>query len=133
MDENKSNISYSEYSTTWLEDGLVYQKMNDGIKSINLKIATTLVDERKSVVLGMDYPVIFIANQALNVEDDAKGFYKTEIPYNGIILLAVIVKNHIAQYVGNIVLKFTKSYVPTEFFSNIEDAKSWVSKKIPVY
>ena len=80
MDKINLNIVQTEFAKTWMEDGILFQEMNEGIKTVTLEIAHSLIQSRYQIAGENDVIAIFIANNALSVDDEAKSFIKQILP-----------------------------------------------------
>lgn len=116
----KQNYQKSEYSETWLEDGVIIQDINPSVKSVNLVIAHQLIKDRK-LASGSDekkFPVLVYTNNAINIEKEAKVFYGSPEPYVNIKAIAMVMDNFIAAFVAKLVFMIKRNRFPTEAFNS---------------
>lgn len=127
----KQNFVKSEFSETWLEDGIVFQVIAMEVKKISREIAIQLVKDRNYAMTDFhgNVPVLVVVNNAVSVEKEAKNYYDTEQPYDDIKAIAMLMDNYLARIVGNFVFLFDKQPVPISFFNDREKAIDWLKSK----
>jgi hypothetical protein len=125
----KENYLKSDYTETWIENGMIIQVLNSRLKEVDLAIAKQLVADRKAVSAGnTKRPVLVIVGNVVNVNKEANKYYAEEEPYNNILAIALVVDNYVAKVIGNLVFKLKKQPVPIELFNNKEKALNWLDK-----
>ena len=126
----KENYVKSNYSETWLENGIVIQNIDPKVNEVNFEIAKQLVSDRQKAAGSTNkmIPVMVIANNAVNINKDAKKYYEEEEPYVNIKAIAMIMDNFITSFIVNLVFKLKKNPVPTEVFNNTAKAQKWLEK-----
>ena len=124
------NYVKSDYSETWLENGIIIQHINPKINEIDILAAKQLIADRKNAT-GQAIKkslVLVIVNNAVNVNKEAKKYYEEEDPYVNIIAIAMVMDNFIASVMANLVFKLKKNPLPIEFFNNKVKALKWLEK-----
>jgi len=123
-----NNHYKSEFSESWLSNGVVHQVISPKVKQINLKIAKQLVADRSFAMggVGLTLPVFVIINNAKSVDAEAKAYYKTKEAYQNISAIAMLIDNHIARLVGRLIFIINPPSVPTALFNSEEKAFDWL-------
>lgn len=124
----KENLTQSQFTETWMENGILFQLLNPEIKEISLPIAKQLVLDRNTAAKGKAMPVLVIVGNAVNVDREANKYYQEIEPYQNIIAIAMYIDNWVAKVIGNLVFKIKKNPVPIEFFNNKNKAILWLEK-----
>ncbi|MFN6943496.1 MAG: hypothetical protein ACK4ND_01005 [Cytophagaceae bacterium] len=124
----KENFTKSNYSETWIENGVVVQNINEAIHEINREAAQQLIEDRKKASGGAVGPVLVIANNAVNITKDAKKFYEENEPYENISAVAMVMDNFITNIITNFVFKVKRNPIPIESFNDYEKAYRWLEK-----
>ncbi len=122
------NAVESKYATTYLKNSIVYQTLSSDVNSINLEIAKQLVADRRQVMSALDerVPVIVDVGNAINVEKEARRYYKEKEPYEGLCAIAMVMDNYIARMIANLVFMFKEQPVTTKFFNDKGRAQTWI-------
>ena len=124
----KENLTQSQFTETWIENGILFQLLNPAIKEISLPIAKQLVMDRNNASKGNAMPVLVIVGNAVNVDREANKYYQETEPYQNIKAIAMFIDNWVAKVIGNLVFKIKKNPVPIEFFNNKNKALLWLEK-----
>lgn len=126
----KRNYTKSEYSESWLDNGVIYQIISLKVKKISLEIAKQLVKDRTYAMgtVGLNVTVYVVVNNAMSVDSEAKKYYKLPEAYENIGGIAMLVDNYGARLVGNLIFKINRSQVPTAFFNKEEKALEWLKQ-----
>ena len=124
----KENLTQSQFTETWIENGILFQLLNPAIKEISLPIAKQLVMDRNNASKGKAMPVLVIVGNAVNVDREANKYYQETEPYQNINAIGMYIDNWVAKVVGNLVFKIKKNPVPIEFFNNKNKAILWLEK-----
>lgn len=127
----KQNYVMSQFSETWLEDGIVFQVIAKEVKKISVDAAKQLVKDRNYAMTDFvgDVPVLVVVNNAISVDKEAKNYYDTENPYDNIKCIAMLMDNYLARVVGNFVFLFDKQPVTISFFNDRTKAIDWLRSK----
>lgn len=129
----RQNLVKSQYSETWLNDGVVYQMISPQIFKVNLEIAKQLVEDRKQASGDfVKLPVIVFLNNATNIQNEAKKFYRTTESYENITALALVMDNYTARLVATLVFNIQKPIIPTNVFNSEQKARKWLQKFMPL-
>ena len=127
----KENYTKSEFSETWLKDGIIIQVINPDIHEISLAAAIQLIKDRKTASgLQIERPVLVVVNNAVNTSKEAKKYYEEDEPYLNIKAIAMVMDNYVSKVIASLVFKMKKNPVPIEFFNNKEKAVRWLEKYI---
>jgi hypothetical protein len=126
----KENYVKSNYSETWLENGIIIQNIDPKVNEVNFEVAKQLVNDRQKAAGSTSkmMPVMVIANNAVNINKEAKKYYEEEEPYINIKAIAMIMDNFITSFIVNLVFVLKKNPVPTEVFNNTTKALKWLEK-----
>ncbi len=124
----KKNYVKSQYTETWVENGIIIQTLYAAIKEISLPIAKQLVLDRKSSSKGSVMPVLVIVSNAVNVDRETSKYYQEKEPYEDICAIALYIDNWVAKVIGNLVFKVKKNPVPIELFNNKSKALLWLEQ-----
>ncbi len=127
--ENKKNFKKSDYSETWLQNGIIYQRISPHIVKVDLKTAKLLVADRinASGVSKADLPVLCFVNNAINLKRETNEYYRKPDSYIGIKAIAMILDNYTARIVAELVFIIKKPVVPISFFNTEEKAVKWLN------
>lgn len=124
----KENNIISKYSETWLENGVVFQVINQDYSEVDLLMAKQLVEDRKAAAGSAIRPVLVEVNNVISVKKEAKKYYNLPDSYQNLSAIAMLVDNYIAKTIGNIVFKLQNNPVPTELFNDKSKALNWLEK-----
>ena len=124
------NFCKSEYSETWLENGVIHQIIVPNITKINLEIARQLVEDRKFAMggIGITLPVFVVVNNVTTASVAAKAYYRTAEPYKNISAIAMLMESYFARITGKFIFLINRPKVPTTFFKNEETALAWLKQ-----
>jgi hypothetical protein len=116
----------SNYSETWLENGVIVQVLSQDYVEVDLPMAKRLVDDRKEVSGNAMRPVLVDVKNVISVRKEAKKYYNQPDSYQNLSAIAMLVDNYIAKTIGNIVFKLQNTPVPTELFNDKSKAMNWL-------
>jgi hypothetical protein len=124
----RQNYVKSDFTESWLEDGIIVQVLNSKLNEVNLTIAKQFVLDRQLASGGVIRPVLVIVQNVVNINKEANKYYEEEEPYKNISAIAMFIDNYVAKVIGNLVFKFKTQPVPIELFNNKEKAVKWLEK-----
>ena len=111
-----------------LNQEILFGKYPEGFE-ITLELAKKIVADRLVFQNGKDYPLVLDISGLKNTTKDAR-VYLSKDGVKGLTMGAFITKNTVARVTLNFFLAMEKPNVPTNFFTNEEDAINWIKKEM---
>jgi hypothetical protein len=127
----KENHIKSEFSSTWIEDGVIYQVINPHLNAFNLHIAKELVADRLKACEPRDgvlFPVILVFSNMVSMDKETRQYYALEEPFRSLSGIAIILDNYVARLLCNLVYKINKPPIPMAFFNDKSKALKWLDQ-----
>ena len=127
----KENLVESEFSETWVEDGIIHQVIKPHLKKFDIVVAKALVADRIKAckpVEGISFPVILEMKNMVTIDKETRQYYSLKEPFNHLSKIAIIIDNYVGRLMGNLVYKINVPPIPMEFFNDREKALRWLQK-----
>lgn len=118
----------SNYASTWLENGVVYQVIKPNFKTCDILMAKQLVEDRIMASKGTVCSVIVILSNILDIDKETRQYYATGEPYRNITAIAMIMDNYVVRLLGDLVYFLNKPPVPITFFKDKKKALKWLEE-----
>lgn len=127
----KANHVESEYSSTWLEDGVICQVIKPHLNAFNLTVAKELVADRLKTCEskeGITHPVILVFSNMVSIDKETREYYSQKEPFRYLSAIAIIMDNYVARLICNLVYAINKPPIPMAFFNDKSKALKWLEK-----
>jgi hypothetical protein len=127
----KENLIESEFSQTWVENGIIHQVIKPHLKKFDMVVAKALVADRIKAckpVEGISFPVILELKNMVTIDKETRQYYSLKEPFNHLSKIAIIIDNYVGRLMGNLVYRINVPPIPMEFFNDREKALKWLQK-----
>lgn len=127
----KENLVDSEFSQTWVENGIIHQVIKPHLKKFDIVVAKALVADRIKAckpVEGISFPVILELKNMVTIDKETRQYYSLKEPFKHLSKIAIIVDNYVGKLMGNLVYRINVPPIPMEFFNDREKAIRWLQK-----
>jgi len=114
----------------WISDGIFHSEYPKGLV-VTLDIAKQIVQDRIAYTEGFDYPVLVDMRNMAKVEFNAMKYWASEESYSSISKLAVFSDKILSKMIFNFWLNVDKPVKPTKYFTNIDNAYSYL-RQMPI-
>ena len=121
----------SDFSYTWVENGIIYQVIKPHLKKFDIIVAKALVHDRIKEckpVEGISLPVILELKNMVTIDKETREYYSLKEPFKHLSKIAIIIDNYVGRLLGNLVYKINVPPIPMAFFNDKEKAIQWLQK-----
>ncbi len=111
-----------------LKDGILYGKYK--VAEIDIETAKIATVFRRQITGDMAIPSIADISLVKTVSKEAREFISSPQAGEDLSALAVIMNNPVARTMGNFFLKFHQPKYPFRFFTDIDEATTWIKQYV---
>lgn len=108
-----------------LENGIVTGTFK--LDAYDLETVKEMVDIRLNATNGKSYPTIANIISIKKIPKDARDFFASEEGCKGITAAAILIDSPIGSMIGNFWITINKPLRPTKLFTDVSEAKKWLS------
>lgn len=125
------NIYENEYCSFRLDGQILVSKFKKGA-ILNLTAAKSVIELRTEICNGKSYPVLILDDGIGSVTKEARDYFASPNGTVGVEAAAMVYSNSFNRMVARffLLVSVNKLLVPTDIFSNIETAKTWLNQYI---
>lgn len=123
------NTKTTPYGHLEISNGIVILTYKKGM-NLNLKAASSLVEERLELTRGQTYPALIDAEGIVTIDKKARDYFATERAQYGISAAALVCKSFYSRVLANFFLNLTASQrkIPAKIFRSRQKALLWLEK-----
>ena len=124
-----SNKKKQEFDSVFfsIENGILYCVYKED--KVNLKKAKKIISDRYSYTEGLSYPTIVKSINKIDVDKEARAFFKTDESGKGLSAVAMISTNPYSLIIMNFMLRlYTPAKMPIKMFTDESKAIEWASE-----
>jgi hypothetical protein len=125
----KESLIDSEFSHTWVENGIIHQVIKPHLKKFNMTVAKALIADRIKAcqpIEGVSFPVILEINNMVTIDKETREYYSSKEPFTHLSKIAIIIDNYVGRLMGNLVYKINVPPIPMAFFNDRQKAIQWL-------
>ncbi|NQY10627.1 MAG: hypothetical protein HRT71_14100 [Flavobacteriales bacterium] len=119
--ENAEN----EYMEMWIDDGIMFYNIKQGLKSMNLEMAKQNVAFRLKFSKGRTMPLVANLGSIIQVDKATRAYLAQIDAITGISCTAIAINSLSTKLIASMYITYDKPPVPTKFFTDMEKAKEW--------
>lgn len=110
-----------------IKNGILFCEYKED--KINLKKAKQIIDDRITFTKNTAYPSIVWSMSKIEIEKDARAFFKSKESGKGLTAVALISTNSYSLIMMNFMLRlYTPNNMPIKMVPNEQKALEWLSK-----
>jgi hypothetical protein len=122
--EKNSPVSENKIISLKVEDNILLGTYLVG--KVDLEVAQDATAFRKQVCGGQVYPGLVDISLVKEVTKEARKYFSSQEAGEGMSALAVVIDNPVSKMMANFFLRFNRPSYPFRFFSNYQEAKTWL-------
>lgn len=108
-----------------IKKGILFCEYKEG--KINIEKAKEIVKNRASYTDGIAYPAIISLSNKVEVDKEARAYFKTEESGSGLSAVAMISTSSYSLIIMNFMLRlYTPSKMPIKMFTDEDKAVKWL-------
>lgn len=112
-----------------IKNGILYCEYKDD--KINLQKAKRIIDDRYIYTGGGNYPTVIKSMNKIEIDKEARAYFKTEESGKGLSAIAMISTNSYSLILMNFMLRlYTPAKMPIKMFTDEHKAIEWASEYI---
>lgn len=109
-----------------IKDGVLYCEYKED--TVNLKKAKQIIEDRLSYTNGINYPSIVRSMNKIEIQKDARSFFKSEESSKGLSAVALISTNSYSLIMMNFMLRLYRPSIPLKMFTDEQKAIEWIAE-----
>ncbi len=114
--------TYIEFSVT---EGILYATYRAGVV-IDEAAARNIVDYRKKISNGVNYPVVIFIEGILQVTASARRFMSSAEAIDGLVAAAIVSQSTVQYVLSNFFMQVNRINLPVRFFDRRMRAEKWI-------
>lgn len=128
MSINKEETEFSSIYFS-IKNGILYSTYKEG--TIDITKAKEIVKDRQDYTEGKSYPTLVITTNKLEIDKEARAYFKTKESGSGLKAVAMISTNSYSLIIMNFMLRlYTPAKMPIKLFTDEDKAIKWLTPYI---
>jgi len=124
----KNNYIKSQYQQIWIENEIIYNLYDSGLKSIDINIAKHLVEDRLKISDKVRRPIFIDTSNVKSITREAEKYLATQNATKYLSAAAILTHSRVAKLLYRIYISLSRPKIPTKVFSDKEEALGWLEQ-----